>query len=64
MHQEIAAFKKFVRRYWSKALAPIFALVVGAVMGNFLTEGRILDDCKYSSSFRIGTQSFNCGRRI
>lgn len=64
MHEEIAAVKKWIRRHWARSLAPVFALVVGMVAGNYLTEGRILDDCKYSSSFRIGSQSFNCGRRI
>ncbi len=64
MHEEITALKKWVRRHWAKAMAPIFALVIGVMAGMLVTEGRILDDCKYSSSFRIGTQSFNCGRRI
>lgn len=64
MHAEINLLKRLVKRYWARALAPVFALVVGMAIGNLLTEGRILDDCKYNTSFRIGTQSFNCGRRI
>lgn len=64
MHAEINLLKRLVKRYWAQSLAPVFALVVGVVIGNLLTEGRILDDCKYNTSFRIGTQSFNCGRRI
>jgi hypothetical protein len=64
MHDEMAAVRKWVRKHWARSLPPIFALVVGVVAGVYVTEGRILDDCKYSSSFRIGSQSFNCGRRI
>lgn len=64
MNSEINLIKKVVNKYWARAMAPIFALVVGMAAGNLLTEGRILDDCKYNTSFRIGTQSFNCGRRI
>lgn len=64
MNAEINLIKKVVNKYWAKALAPFFALVIGMVIGNLTTESRILDDCKYNTSFRIGTQSFNCGRRI
>ena len=49
---------------WAKAFWPILLFVLGLAMGENLTEKRIVDDCRFSSNFRVNHQAFTCQRRI
>lgn len=47
-----------VRSIWC-----LVAFAVGSLLGIVYAEGRILDDCRFSGSFRVGTQAYNCQRK-
>lgn len=64
MQEEFDQVKKWIDRTWAKSLVFFLALVIGVITGTFMTEGRIINDCKYMSNFRIGEQSYTCQRRI
>jgi hypothetical protein len=61
---EIKPWVKSLKALWSKAFAAIACLVVGLLLGSLNAESRIMDDCKFSQSFRVGIQSFTCQRRM
>lgn len=59
-----------LKRLWESIRKAVIHMVwylicigIGVILGNFYTEGRILDDCRYSSTFRVGAQAFTCQRR-
>ena len=54
--------KKF-RGWWATSLGIVVALVSGVLIGILSVESRIINDCKYINSFRIGDQGYNCQRR-
>lgn len=55
---------KQARRLWAASFGVVVALIIGILIGMFYTEGRVLDDCKYSGVYRVGTQSFTCIRKM
>lgn len=67
MHQEIEHLKKFpdwAKKLWAASLGIILSFLFGFLVGVLNTEWRIIDDCKFGSVFRIGTQAYNCIRKI
>ena len=66
MNEELEQLKKaknWVKKVWAASLGIVFALFIGFISGTLYVENRIIDDCRFSSVFRIGLQSFNCGRK-
>lgn len=57
-------FTKKFNNWWAKSFVVIAAVVLGYFVGSFNAQGRILDDCKINSVFRIGEQSFTCMRKM
>ena len=55
---------KAVRGAWANMMGAIIALVIGVLLGIVYKSGDIIDDCKYSGSFRVHSQAFNCQRKI
>lgn len=64
MQSELSEIKKWAESHWAKSMPLFFALVLGIGSGILYTENKVIEDCKYNNSFRIGTQSFNCNRRV
>lgn len=54
----------WINSVWAKSLAAVIMFVVGVMIGQVQTEGRIISDCKFSGSFRVEIQAFTCQRRI
>ena len=54
----------FAKTMWAKSMAAIVALVLGALLGIVYNQNDIIEDCKYTGSFRVHTQAFNCQRRM
>lgn len=66
MQNEIEQLKKvfsWVKSVWAQSLGIVLSLLIGFGLGVLHTEGKIIDDCRYSSVFRIGLQAYNCQRR-
>lgn len=66
MEHELLQMKKagtWVKKLWAASLGIILSLAIGFLSGILYTESRIIDDCRFSNVFRIGVQSFTCGRR-
>ena len=61
---ELKKFVTFCRRVWSGSMGIVIALVIGVLLGVVYKAGDIIDDCKYSGSFRVHSQAFNCQRKI
>jgi hypothetical protein len=61
---EVKPMVKALKALWNKAFAAIACLVLGILFGILHAESRIIDDCKFSSGFRVGVQSFTCQRRM
>ena len=61
---ELDKFVAFCRRVWAASMGVVIALVVGLLLGIVYKAGDIIDDCKYSGSFRVHSQAFNCQRKI
>lgn len=53
-----------VKTLWAKSMAAIVALVIGSLIGIVYNQNEIVEDCKYTGSFRVHTQAFNCQRRM
>jgi hypothetical protein len=49
---------------WARAFWPLLFLLIGLGLGENITEKRIVDDCRFSSNFRVGHQAFTCQRRL
>ena len=56
--------KDTTQKLWSRSMGTIIALIIGMMAGLLIKEGTIIDDCKYTNTFRVGTQSFTCQRRM
>ena len=54
----------FVKTLWARSMAAIVALVVGGLIGIVYNQNDIVEDCKYTGSFRVHTQAFTCQRRM
>jgi hypothetical protein len=52
------------KRLWAASFGVVISLIAGIMLGMYYTEGRILDDCKYSGVYRVGTQAFTCIRKM
>lgn len=66
-HPSVTEWQKIVRAVrgaWTNMMGAIIALVVGILLGIVYKAGDIIDDCKYSGSFRVHSQAFNCQRKI
>lgn len=66
-HPSVTEWQKIVRAVrgaWTNMMGAIIALVVGILLGIVYKSGDIIDDCKYSGSFRVHSQAFNCQRKI
>lgn len=61
---DIKKIKSVSQKVWTKSMGIIIALLIGIGSGLLMKEGTIIEDCKYSGSFRVGTQSFSCQRKI
>lgn len=61
---DIKKVKATAQKIWTKSMGTILALIIGLGFGLLMKEGTIIEDCKYSGSFRIGTQAFSCQRKI
>jgi high-affinity Fe2+/Pb2+ permease len=57
-------FKAWCRAVWAESLGVVIALVLGILIGVLYRQTDITEDCRYSGSFRVGTQAFNCQRRM
>jgi hypothetical protein len=67
MNIETITFKKVVEiinELWARSLAVVIFFLLGLYLGGITAEARITSDCKFSSTFRVDIQSFNCQRRI
>ena len=53
-----------LKAVWARAFWPLLFLIIGLSLGENLTEKRIVDDCRFSSNFRVGHQAFTCQRRL
>ena len=54
----------WVNAVWAKSLAAVIMLLIGLYIGGMNAEDRIVADCKFAGSFRVGIQAFTCQRRI
>jgi ABC-type nitrate/sulfonate/bicarbonate transport system permease component len=57
-------FRAWCRSVWAESLGVVIALVLGILIGVLYRQTDITEDCRYSGSFRVGTQAFNCQRRM
>jgi hypothetical protein len=53
-----------VRSVWAKSLGVVLAFILGVLSGIVYSKGDIIDDCRYTGSFRVHSQAFNCQRKI
>ncbi len=61
---EWKALTSFLKRSWANAMGAVIALIIGALLGIVYKQSDIVEDCRYAGSFRVGTQAFNCQRKI
>lgn len=52
------------KRIWAKSFWPLFALLLGVLIGVLAATSNITNDCKYAGSFRVDSQAFTCQRKI
>ena len=67
MNVEAFNFKRIVEivnALWARSLAVVAFFLLGLYIGGITSEARITSDCKFSGTFRVDIQSFNCQRRI
>lgn len=64
MSIEIKGLLHLINSVWAKSLASVLCLILGVYLGELNAESRIVSDCKFSNTFRVDIQSFNCQRRI
>ena len=57
-------FKQWCKSVWAESLGVVIALVLAILIGVLYRQTDITEDCRYSGSFRVGTQAFNCQRRM
>jgi hypothetical protein len=61
---EINRWKGFAKKVWAGSMGVILALLTGLAVGWVYGRGDLVEDCKYSGAFRVGTQAFICTRKI
>ena len=61
---ETKRVKAYFSGIWAKSFWPLFALLLGILIGVLFTTSDILNDCKYAGSFRVDSQAFSCQRKI
>jgi hypothetical protein len=61
---ETKRIKETCKRIWASSFWPLFALLLGVLIGVLATTGSIINDCKYAGAFRVDSQAFTCQRRI
>lgn len=67
MNIETITFKKvieIINDLWARSLVVVIFFLLGLYVGGITSESRITSDCKFSGTFRVDIQSFNCQRRI
>ena len=67
MNIETITFKKvieIINDLWARSLVVVIFFLLGLYLGGISSESRITSDCKFSGTFRVDIQSFNCQRRI
>ncbi len=57
-------FKHWCKSVWAESLGAVIALVLGLLLGVLYKQSDIMEDCRYAGSFRVGTQAFNCQRKM
>jgi hypothetical protein len=66
MNNELIQMKDWIFKFkgwWAASFGIVAALIIGILIGILMTERKIMDDCKFISSFRIDSQGYNCIRR-
>ena len=53
-----------INAWWSRSMITILFFLIGCVIGNVQTEGRIASDCKFANAFRVDIQAFSCQRKL
>ena len=53
-----------INAWWARSMITILFFLVGWVIGNVQTEGRIASDCKFANAFRVDIQAFSCQRKL
>ena len=67
MNIETITFKKvieIINDLWARSLVVVIFFLLGLYVGGISSESLITSDCKFSGTFRVDIQSFNCQRRI
>ncbi len=62
--QEAKRIVERLKRIWAASFWPLFALLLGVLIGVLVTTSNIINDCKYAGAFRIDSQAFSCQRKI
>lgn len=53
-----------LKNLWAASFWPLFALLLGVLIGVLTATNSIVNDCKYAGAFRVDSQAFNCQRKI
>ena len=53
-----------INAWWAKSMVAILLFLLGLLIGNAQTEGRIASDCKFANAFRVDIQAFTCQRKL
>ena len=61
---EVKRISAAAKSWLARSIWCLVALAAGVLLGITYGEGRIIDDCRFSNSFRVGTQAFNCQRKM
>lgn len=61
---ELSKIKKAFQGAWANSLGIVVALILGLILGVTYKQNDIMEDCKYSGSFRVHSQAYNCQRKI
>ena len=56
--------RAWIRGVWAESLGVVLAFVIGILIGIVYKQEDIMEDCKYSGSFRVHTQAYNCQRKM
>lgn len=62
--EETKRVREICKRIWAASFWPLFALLLGVLIGVLATTGSIINDCKYAGAFRVDSQAFSCQRKI